>query len=244
MGCRRSETSGDARPFTPSTSLWSIAALTILLSNVADFLDAVRRVSDTLYNLLIFDWNGATYLPWVLGIVGYTFCAYLIYSTIRAKRPAVSRHAAVVAALVPAILLFGVNVVALPFGEHPIDVWRPAVERIESRLDRAEAAEGGFRTDPTSARSDRQAWTTAQVLVGTLMPGAGVDQQFFESEADLVRHLDYLESTRKDDQGGWGYFPNRAWAVTEIGAWVTVANVQALTYELAETLIGLKVALR
>ena len=33
---------------------------------------------------------------------------------------------------------------------------------------------------------------------------------------------------RRDDEGGWGYFPNRRWAVTEIGAWVTLANAYAL----------------
>lgn len=220
--------SSDPSPSTPRGSLWSLAAITILLSNVADFLDAVRKVSNNLYNLLIFDWNGATYLPWILGIAGYALVAYLGYSTIRARRPHLRREAVLTAAAIPAIVLFGVNVFALPFGKHPSDVWKPALERLQSRLERAVATEGGFRTDPTDPKSERQAWTTAQVLVGLLMSPGGGERPALKSEAELVKHLDYLESMRRDDQGGWPYFPNRSWAVTEIGAWATMANVYAL----------------
>jgi hypothetical protein len=198
------------------------------LSNVADFLNAVRKVSDNLYNLLIFDWNGATYLPWILGIAGYGFVAYLVFTTIRAKRPQLKQEVAVGLAVVPAIVLFGVNLIALPFGEHPADVWKPALERVHTRLERAAAAEGGFRGDPTDPKSERQAWTTAQVFVALMMPSAVNGRASLKSEAEIVRHLDYLESLRRADQGGWGYFPNRTWAVTEVDAWVTLAQVYAL----------------
>jgi len=219
----------------PSGKLWSMTALTLAIANIADLLAAVRKLSDNLYNLLIFDWRGATYLPWALGIIGYGLLAYAVYATVRVKRPNLKREAAVVMTLIPVITLFAVNVFAVGFGKHPDDVWKPVMERASTRLRSAADPTGGFRIDATNRTAPRQAWTTAQGLVASLMAQPGLKEPPLKSESELATHLNYLESARSETQGGWAYFPNTGWAVTEVNAWVTVANVYALRSPLVKS---------
>jgi pimeloyl-ACP methyl ester carboxylesterase len=95
-----------------------------------------------------------------------------------------------------------------------------------------QAENGGFRifNDPISVA---QAWTSAQCLTG------------FLSSSDLVapngKHLaacfDFLESTRTSDkQGGWGMWESSQFPVTEITAWVILAEVLSMGDEVADAI--------
>jgi SEFIR domain/TIR domain len=121
------------------------------------------------------------------------------------------------------------TVVALFHGEsHPSDThytksWK------EELLGRR-AGSGGFRvfSDPSSAT---QAWTSSQCLAGLLS-----DNELVAPNAkDLAGCFDFLESARTTDkQGGWGMWERSVFPITEITAWIILAEVHSMKEEVAD----------
>jgi hypothetical protein len=199
----------------------------VALSNVADLLKGVADVSSNLYNLLIFDWNGATYLPWALGIVGYGILAYAAFTSLKRRFPDLTPRLAVAVSVSPVLLLFALNVTVVGgFGKVPADVWRDPIDRVEARLNSADNGDG-YRIDPSSQAAAVQVWTTAQALVAKLQSVNSAHIQLTETQ--LIQELDFIEKNRNAGLGGWPYFPARTWSVTEISAWVVLANTYALS---------------
>jgi hypothetical protein len=78
--------------------------------------------------------------------------------------------------------------------------------------------------DPASIT---QVWATAQYLTGILSAGQELTG---EQHRGIKAAFQYIERTR-NSEGGWGYTDSSTWSVTDIGAWVTLAYIQALDYD-------------
>jgi len=107
--------------------------------------------------------------------------------------------------------------------------------------------DGGMRWMKVDSSAESQAWATAQILVAVL---DSTSKLGFRDVTRVRSALAYFETVRlksvsmdHDPEScsippeaqqsggkidGWGYFPRIPWAVTEINAWVTLANAKAL----------------
>ncbi len=95
---------------------------------------------------------------------------------------------------------------------------------------------GGIRYDRNDPAVTAQAWTTAQALVALL---ADRHEALKPEDAKLIRrHLDYLDSKRLPDLEGWGYMEPFDWGVTEIAAWVVLAELASIQPAVAESIWG------
>jgi hypothetical protein len=71
--------------------------------------------------------------------------------------------------------------------------------------------------------SDPQVWTTAQALRGAL----GSSTQLSSDQLERIRKgFEFMENARLGQ--GWGYFENWPFGVTEINAWVALAEIASL----------------
>ena len=99
---------------------------------------------------------------------------------------------------------------------------RRSIDRWSELLLSTRGSKGGFRCARFGARPE-QPWTTAQVLTGYL-----AKSELTATDANMVSSgLGYLTATRLPG-GGWPLWENGKLAITEIGAWVTLARVRAL----------------
>ena len=86
----------------------------------------------------------------------------------------------------------------------------------------------GIRDIQTDRRV--QAWTTAQTAVGVL---ASTNYDKTKVPVDLPLTFRFLEKVRLGPpENGWGYFDKNANAITEITAWVTLAEIGSLRAKL------------
>jgi hypothetical protein len=82
---------------------------------------------------------------------------------------------------------------------------------------------GGLRFSLKGTTEEPQPWTTAQGVVGVLAA-----HELSEQDSARVRSaFDYLERVRVAGQG-WGYFAGNTRGVTEINAWIALANILSL----------------
>jgi class 3 adenylate cyclase len=90
----------------------------------------------------------------------------------------------------------------------------------------AQGADGGIKMSPSSADATTQVWQTAQCLLGVL----SLDQNLDADIPKLKNAFNYLERLhRTEPVEGWNLYGNSSpYTITEIGSWVTLANIKSL----------------
>ena len=90
----------------------------------------------------------------------------------------------------------------------------------------AQGADGGIKMSPSSADATTQAWQTAQCLVAVLSLNKNLDANV----PKIKNAFKYLEELRRPSPGdGWNLYGNSSpYTITEIGDWVTLANIKSL----------------
>lgn len=90
----------------------------------------------------------------------------------------------------------------------------------------AQGADGGIKMSPSSADATTQAWQTAQCLVGVL----SLDKNLDAEVPKIKSAFNYLEGLhRSTPVEGWNLYGNSSqYTITEIGSWVTLANIKSL----------------
>jgi class 3 adenylate cyclase len=90
----------------------------------------------------------------------------------------------------------------------------------------AQASDGGIKMSASSAEATTQAWQTAQCLFGALS-----SQKNLDSDVPKIKNaFKYLEGLHRTEPGeGWNLYGNaNKFTITEIGSWVTLANIKSL----------------
>jgi len=164
-------------------------------------------------------------------LIGYILVTKWLVSRLQPRRfprPVLYSAAAVFAVFA----MMAVNIWAFPNGpDADLYARRERAEWISRLLPDVEAANKlnlaeaqGQAVDPTNRP---QVWSTAQALRGLLTDSdARLNTNAVRSAYAYIERV-RLEDTR-DRPGGWGYFEEWTWPVTEIGAWVGLAEVASL----------------
>jgi class 3 adenylate cyclase len=90
----------------------------------------------------------------------------------------------------------------------------------------AQAGDGGIKMSSSSAENTTQVWQTAQCLVGVLS-----SNQNLESQVPKIKSaFKYIENLHHNGAvEGWNLYGNaNEFTITEIGNWVTLANIKSL----------------
>jgi hypothetical protein len=164
----------------------------------------------------------------VLVATGVALLAYWAYDLYFRQRAGGWKVAAVILGIV-AIPLSGLLTYRALTSPTRLDLVRDQTRLLTSAVEEQQVnggpADGGFRFSPTGGSNDVQAWTSAQCLL------ALISEPLSESQRGAARRaLAYLERTRIPDKG-WGYMPESTVGVTEVNAWVTLAEIQAFKTE-------------
>jgi len=200
-------------------SEWSIAAVAVVLGNLANILESTKKLSDAAYAGIVFVWHGSEAIPISFAIVGYVLLGIL---TFRWLRPRVqSKAVSIGVAFVVSSLLLATNLIAVPVARTPASVWEKHFTQVRNRLLSATSGQG-FRWDPSEPKTEVEPWGTSQALIGLMTDPQATAQH----KAEIRGAIDYLQTIRRAD--GWGYFPKDDWTVTEITGWVTLASIRAL----------------
>ena len=90
----------------------------------------------------------------------------------------------------------------------------------------AQGADGGIKMSPSSADATTQVWQTAQCLVGAL----SLDKNLDADVPKIKNAFSYLEGLHRPAPiDGWNLYGNSSqYTITEIGSWVTLANIKSL----------------
>ncbi len=90
----------------------------------------------------------------------------------------------------------------------------------------AQGADGGIKMAPSSGDATTQVWQSAQCLVGVL----SLDKNLEANLPKLKNAFNYLEGQhRAEPVEGWNLYSNASpFTITEIGSWVTLANIRSL----------------
>ncbi|HLN98910.1 MAG TPA: adenylate/guanylate cyclase domain-containing protein [Pyrinomonadaceae bacterium] len=90
----------------------------------------------------------------------------------------------------------------------------------------AQAANGGVKMSPSAADETTQVWQTAQCLLGALATEKNLDSQV----PKIKSAFSYLEGLhRTTPVEGWNLYGNTSpYTITEVGSWVTLANIKSL----------------
>ena len=90
----------------------------------------------------------------------------------------------------------------------------------------AQGADGGIKMSPSSADATTQVWQTAQCLVGVLSLDKNVDA-YVPKIKNAFNYLEGLHHPAPID--GWNLYGNSSqYTITEIGSWVSLANIKSL----------------
>jgi hypothetical protein len=200
-------------------SQWSIAAVALVLGNLANILESVKKLSGDGYAMIVFFWHGSRAIPIGFAVVGYALLGVLAFRWLETRIH--SKPLAMGAAFAPAFLLFAANLLAVPVTRTPTSVWDKDLNQVRNRLLSANSGQG-FRWDPGNPKSEVDAWGTAQSVLALLSDPATAAQH----KADIRGALTHLQEIRLTD--GWGYFPDNDWSLTEITSWITIASIHAL----------------
>lgn len=121
------------------------------------------------------------------------------------------------------------NYLLVPAGPDLQKYLRQEREEWSERALTRDPADGGVPVSTFDPSSRSQVWTTAQVLTGVLSGAAPVDAV---RARRIRRAFEYMEHVRLQNRlGGWGYFEEWPWSVTEISAWVVLAEVASLKHQ-------------
>jgi class 3 adenylate cyclase len=90
----------------------------------------------------------------------------------------------------------------------------------------AQASGGGIKMSASSGEATTQVWQTAQCLVAALSSPKNLDSYV----PRIKNAFKYLESLhRPEPASGWNLYGNaNQYTITEIGSWVTLANIKSL----------------
>ncbi len=200
-------------------SEWSLAAIAVVLGNLANILESTKKLSEAAYAGIVFVWHGSEAIPTTFAVVGYAFLGTLTFRWLRTRVQ--SRAVAIASACLVSSLLLATNLIAIPVARTPGTVWEKDLGQVRNRVLSATSGRG-FRWDPSDAKSEVDAWGTAQALVGLMTDPATTTQH----RDDIRGAIQYLQHIRLAD--GWGYFPNNDWSLTEITSWVTLASLRSI----------------
>jgi class 3 adenylate cyclase len=90
----------------------------------------------------------------------------------------------------------------------------------------AQASDGGVKMSASSAEATTQAWQTAQCLFGALSAQKNLDP-YVPKIKSAFKYLEGLHRTEPAE--GWNLYGNaNKFTITEIGSWVTLANIKSL----------------
>lgn len=89
-----------------------------------------------------------------------------------------------------------------------------------------QAANGGMKAGPSMAETTVQVWATAQALTAVLSTQKSLDSYVPKIKSAFA----YMESLRRTTPSeGWNFYGNaNPYTVTEINAWVTLAQIKSL----------------
>jgi hypothetical protein len=201
-------------------SEWSLAAIALVLGNLAGILDSTKKLSEAAYAGIVFVGHGSQTALMTFTVVGYLFLGTLTFRWLRTRVQ--SKAVAIGAACLVSALLMATNLIAFPGGTHtPQNIWEKDLLQVRNRVLSATSGHG-FRWDPSDAKSEVDAWGTAQALLGLMTDPATTTQH----RDDIRGAVLYLQQIRLAD--GWGYFPNNDWSLTEITSWVTLASIRSM----------------
>ena len=90
----------------------------------------------------------------------------------------------------------------------------------------SQAVDGGIKMAPSAAEATTQVWQTAQCLVGVLASGQNLDSQV----PKIKSAFKYIENLHRNGATeGWNLYGNaNEFTLTEVGSWVTLANIKSL----------------
>lgn len=90
----------------------------------------------------------------------------------------------------------------------------------------AQAADGGIKMSASAAEATTQVWQTAQCLAAVLSTSKGLDN-YAPRIKNAFKYLESLHRTTPIE--GWNlYGNNNQYTITEIGSWVTLAEIKSL----------------
>jgi len=201
-------------------SEWSIAAVAVVLGNLANILESTKKLSEAGYASIVFVWHGSKAIPTSFTVVGWVLLGLVIWRYMRSRVQ--SKVVAIGVPFVVSSLLLATNLIALPVARTPASVWEKHFAQVRNRLLSATSGRG-FRWDPSEPKTEVEPWGTSQALIGLM-----TDPQTTEKhKAEIRGAFDYLQSIKRKGDG-WGYFPTDDWSLTEIEGWVTLASIRAL----------------
>jgi len=197
----------------------SIAAVAVVLGNLANILESTKKLSGAAYAGIVFVLHGSEAIPTSFTVVGWALVGSLAFRWLRTRVQ--SKVVAAGVAFAVSSLVLATNLIAVNPARTPKIVWEKDLAQVRNRVLSATSGHG-FRWDPGDAKSEVDAWGTSQALLG-LMTNA----QFAAQHRDDIRGaILYLQKIRLAD--GWGYFSNDDWSLTEITSWATLASIRSL----------------
>ncbi|HUK36943.1 MAG TPA: hypothetical protein VLV86_23675 [Vicinamibacterales bacterium] len=157
-------------------------------------------------------------------LAGYAFGAWWLYLKIR-RQPVQMRIGYVALAVLGMGTMAWINFKIIPPRPDPELYLNHERAEWGQRVLGSQDPQGGIRVISQDSTARPQVWTTAQALTGVLSDPGPVSA----SDADRVRKaFGYIERSRLSGSGGWGYFEDWPWSITEVTSWVVLAEVRAL----------------
>jgi class 3 adenylate cyclase len=90
----------------------------------------------------------------------------------------------------------------------------------------SQAGDGGIKMSPSSAEATTQVWQTTQCLLGALASRRNLDG-YVPKIKSAFKYLEGLHHSAPTE--GWNLYGNaNPYTITEIGSWVTLANIASL----------------
>src|SRR5215467_13963446 len=98
-------------------SEWSIAAVAVVLGNLANILESTKKLSEAGYAGIVFMWHGSKAIPQSFTVIGWALVCLVAY---RYLRPRVqSKVVSIGAPFVACSLLLATNLLAVPVARTP-----------------------------------------------------------------------------------------------------------------------------
>lgn len=208
-----------------------LAAITLALGSVATLLGKVAEIKKAVFELVGAEWLqsvhlGMSVLVSALFAIGYTALGYWVYTRLMARRPSTHPHLWIAGLALLGLALTGCTLyVALPpppdvrlLVQEELDAWQQELMGLRK-------GSGGLRFNRRDPSVTDQVWSTAQAGYAVLTPPGAATAL---PAATLRGLLDSMEQARLPQDEGWGYYGPFDWGVTEIAAWVVLAELASL----------------
>ena len=193
-------------------SEWSLAAVAVVLGNLANILESTKKLSEAAYAGIVFVWHGSEAIPISFAVVGYMLLGSLTFRWLRTRLQ--SKAVSIGVAFVVSSVLLATNLIAVPVTRTPKSVWEKGLAQVRNRVLSATSGHG-FRWDPSDAKSEVEAWGTSQALIGLMG-----DAQTTTQHRDDIRGAVGVPSENQAHRR-MGVLPNDDWSLTEITSWAT-----------------------